>query len=164
MDNLSFQSPLLSLPFIDNTVLYSSSFYESGWEPHLRVSEAAATQYQVGMTFFLVGLSYMLTSLPAGAVSNMQTVMNNVYHISGIFLLILSGLQWVMVPHNRVHGGKYSVGFGLHTHRSRALLGWAYTQLHWPVLLCCRAHRSRLRPHHGGQARICQKCTPKDCF
>ena len=118
-----FQSPLLSLPFIDNTVLYSSSFYESGWEPHLRVSEAAATQYQVGMTFFLVGLSYMLTSLPAGAVSNMQTVMNNVYHISGIFLLILSGLQWGMVPHNCVHDGKYSVGFGLHTHRSRALLG-----------------------------------------
>ena len=63
------QSPLLTLPFLDNIVLYSSCWYESAWEPHLRESEAAATQYQVGTAFFIVGLSYMLTSLPAGAVS-----------------------------------------------------------------------------------------------
>ena len=64
---------LISLPFIDNTVLYSSCWYETAWEPHLRESEVAATQYQVGTAFFLVGLSYMLASLPAGAVSEKQS-------------------------------------------------------------------------------------------
>ena len=39
----------------------------------LRESEVAATQYQVGTAFFLVGLSYMLASLPAGAVSEKQS-------------------------------------------------------------------------------------------
>ena len=60
---------MLTLPFLDNIVLYSSCWYESAWQPHLIESEAAASQSEVGNAFFIVGLSYMLTSLPAGAVS-----------------------------------------------------------------------------------------------
>ena len=62
-----YKEPLLLLPFIDTGVIFSS-ITESFWEPHLKNSEASATQYQVGMVFFLLGISYMVASFIIGAV------------------------------------------------------------------------------------------------
>ena len=55
------------LPFIDTGVVFSS-ITESFWEPHLKSSEATATQYQVGMVFSLMGISYLIVSLIIGVV------------------------------------------------------------------------------------------------
>ena len=55
------------LPLIDTAVIFSS-LTESFWEPHLKNSEAAASQYQVGIIFSLMGLSYLLTSFAIGPV------------------------------------------------------------------------------------------------
>lgn len=55
------------LPFIDTGVIFSF-ITESFWEPHLKNSEAAATQYQVGMVFSLVGISYFVATLIIGMV------------------------------------------------------------------------------------------------
>ena len=64
----AFKEPLLLLPFIDTGVIFSS-ITESFWEPHLKNSEASATQYQVGIVFSLMGISYMVASFVIGAVS-----------------------------------------------------------------------------------------------
>ena len=55
------------LPLIDTAVIFSS-LTESFWEPYLKNSEAAASQYQVGIIFSLMGLSYMLASFAIGPV------------------------------------------------------------------------------------------------
>ena len=64
------KEPLLLLPFIDTGVIFSS-ITESFWEPHLKNSEASATQYQVGMVFSFMGISYMVASFVIGAVSTL---------------------------------------------------------------------------------------------
>jgi hypothetical protein len=43
---------------------------ESFWEPHLKNSEAAETQYQVGLVFLVLGGSYTMTAQPCGFVSS----------------------------------------------------------------------------------------------
>ena len=55
------------LPFVDTGVAFST-VAESFWEPHLKSSEVAATQYQVGMVFSLMGISYLVVSLIIGLV------------------------------------------------------------------------------------------------
>ena len=65
-----FQEPCLLLPFIDTGVIFSS-ITESFWEPHLKNSEASATQYQVGMVFSLMGIFYMAASFIIGPVSTL---------------------------------------------------------------------------------------------
>ena len=58
-------------PFIDNIVVFAGNgMVESFWEPHLKNSEAAATQYQVGLVFLVLGGSYTMTALPCGFVSS----------------------------------------------------------------------------------------------
>ena len=47
-----------------------SSPVEAFWEQHLKDSEAAASQYEVGIAFSLIGLSYMLAACAAGLVRN----------------------------------------------------------------------------------------------
>ncbi len=55
--------------FIDNIVIFvSNGMITSFWEPHLK-DTVSATQYQVAVVFFLMGASYMITTVPTGMVS-----------------------------------------------------------------------------------------------
>ena len=51
-----------------DTAVILSSLVEPFWEQHLKDSEAAASQYEVGIAFFLLGLSYMTAAFVAGLV------------------------------------------------------------------------------------------------
>ena len=64
------KSPALFFPYIDNFICFcGNGMVESMLEPHLKNSEAMASQFQVSMTFLLLGGSYMLTAPSAGWVS-----------------------------------------------------------------------------------------------
>ena len=58
-------------PFVDNA-LCSAGYgtVKSFLEPHLKNSEAQATQTEVGIVFLIVGAAYTVTSLPMGTVQN----------------------------------------------------------------------------------------------
>jgi hypothetical protein len=63
----------LILPFLDNTVAFSSyGMFESFWEPHLKNSETAATQMQVAVGFLLFGGGYLASAIPSGLVGEFK--------------------------------------------------------------------------------------------
>ncbi len=65
----SFQSPTLLLPYLDNFMCFTGNgMIEAMLEPHLK-REAGATQFDVAMTFLILGGCYMLTTPIWGYVS-----------------------------------------------------------------------------------------------
>ncbi len=63
------QSPLILFPFLDNFICFcGNGMIESMLEPHLK-SAAGATQLQIGITFLILGGTYMVTTPLAGYVS-----------------------------------------------------------------------------------------------
>ena len=68
---LILQSPALSFPFVDNALCFAGyGVVESFLEPHLKNSEAYATQTEVGIVFLIVGAAYTVTTIPTGTVHN----------------------------------------------------------------------------------------------
>ena len=62
------QHPSIFMPFVDNFFAFcGNGMIESMMEPHLK--DAGATQTQVGYSFLLNGLVYMITSPIIGFVS-----------------------------------------------------------------------------------------------
>ena len=65
-----WQSPALSFPFVDNALCFAGyGMVESFLEPHLKNSEANATQTEVGIVFLIVGAAYTVTTIPTGTVN-----------------------------------------------------------------------------------------------
>ena len=58
-------------PFVDNALCFAGyGMVESFLEPHLKNSEADATQTEVGIVFLVVGAAYTVTTLPTGTVQD----------------------------------------------------------------------------------------------
>ena len=56
------------MPYIDNVICFCGfGMIESMLEPH--ASAAGASQWQIGLNFLLMGLTYMVTTPAAGFVS-----------------------------------------------------------------------------------------------
>ncbi len=65
----NIQSPTLLLPYLDNFMCFTGNgMIEAMLEPHLK-REAGATQFDVAMTFLILGGCYMLTTPIWGYVS-----------------------------------------------------------------------------------------------
>ena len=63
------QSPAMSFPFVDNALCFAGyGMIASFLEPHLKNSEANATQTEVGFVFLILGAAYTLTTIPTGMV------------------------------------------------------------------------------------------------
>ena len=71
VQNILLQSPALMFPFVDNALCFAGyGMVESFLEPHLKNSEAHATQTEVGIVFLIVGAAYTVTTLPTGTVQD----------------------------------------------------------------------------------------------
>lgn len=58
-------------PFVDNALCFAGyGMVESFLAPHLKNSEAHATQTEVGIVFLIVGAAYTVTALPVGTVKD----------------------------------------------------------------------------------------------
>lgn len=69
------QVPKLLFCFLDNAVCYIGvGFVEGMLEPHLRTSDARATQMEVALPFLFMGCFYMATTPVAGVVCLPHTV------------------------------------------------------------------------------------------
>ena len=77
VQNILLQSPALMFPFVDNALCFAGyGMVESFLEPHLKNSEAHATQTEVGNVFLIVGAAYTITTLPTGTVQNIGVVLD----------------------------------------------------------------------------------------
>lgn len=83
------------MPYVDNfTIFCGDGMIESMLEPHLKNSEAMATQFQVAMVFFVFGGSYMLSTPAVGYVCKTLSE-NNTYFttLNLVSLLIVSSTR-----------------------------------------------------------------------
>ena len=64
------QSPTIFIPLVDTFIVFSGYGFINGMlEPYMK-DHAGASQNQVGTAFFLMGVTYTISSAATGLVSN----------------------------------------------------------------------------------------------